>query len=78
MNDCIKNAKTQLRVNQLKIMDKFIHSVNDEELMVDWLTNGVPDEATEDDYRFIAESDDLYVDCVRIFKRTTQDDDCYY
>lgn len=64
MNKDIKSAKTQLRVNQLKVMDEFIHSVNDE--------------ASEDDYRFIAENDDLYMDCVRIFKRTSQDDDCYY
>lgn len=77
-NTTIKDAKAQLRINQLKIMDEFIHSVNDEELMEDWLSYGVPDEASEDDYRFIAENDDLYMDCVRIFKKTSQDDDCYY
>ena len=77
-NTTIKDAKAQLRINQLKIMDEFIHSVNDEELMEDWLSYGVPDEASEDDYRFIAENDDLYMDCARIFKKTSQDDDCYY
>lgn len=74
MNKDIKSAKTQLRVNQLKVMDEFIHSVNDEELMDDWLSYGVPDETSEDDYRFIAENDDLYMDCVRFLRerhRTT-------
>ena len=34
-----------LRVIQLKAMDDFMHSVNNEELIDEWLTYGVPDEA---------------------------------
>lgn len=66
------------RIEQLKAMDDFMHSVNDEELIDSWLTYGVPDEASEDDYRFIAEDDEGYMECVRIFQRTVRCEDCYY
>lgn len=66
------------RIEQLKAMDDFMHSMNDEELIDSWLTNGVPDEASEDDYRFIAEDDESYMECVRIFQRTVRCEDCYY
>lgn len=66
------------RIEQLKAMDAFMHSVNDEELIDEWLSYGVPDEAAEEDYRLIAEEDEDYRECVRIFKRTVRDDDCYY
>lgn len=67
-----------LRIIQLKAMDDFIHSVNNEELIDEWLTYGIPDEASEDDYRAIAEDDELYNGCVKIFKRTVKNDECYY
>ena len=72
------DSSIDLRVAQLKAMDGFMHSVNNEELIDEWLTYGVPDEASEDDYRFIAEDDEAYRECVGIFKRTVKDDDCYY
>ena len=55
-----------------------MHSVNNEELIEEWLTYGVPDEASEDDYHAIAEDDELYNGCVKIFKRTVENDECYY
>lgn len=67
-----------LRVIQLKAMDDFMHSVNNEELIDEWLTYSVPDEASEDDYYGIAEDDELYNDCINIFKRTVKNDECYY
>ena len=74
----MSNSSIDLRVAQLKAMDDFMHSVNNEELIDEWLTYGVPDEASEEDYRFIAEDDEAYRECVEIFKRTVKDDDCYY
>ena len=68
----------ELRVIQLKAMDDFMHSINNEELIDEWLTYGVPDEASKTDYHAIAEDDELYNDCVEIFKRTVKDDECYY
>ena len=74
MND----ALIQLRANQLKVMDQFVHSINDEELMEDWLANGVPDEASDDDYNYIASDNELYYGCIKIFKRIAIEDDAYY
>lgn len=67
-----------LRVIQLKAMDDFMHSVNNEELIDEWLTYGVPDEASKDDYYSIAEDDELYNDCIKIFKMVVKNDECYY
>ena len=58
----------ELRVIQLKAMDDFMHSVNNEEFIEEWLTYGVPDEASKDDYYSIAEDDELYNDCVKYLK----------
>lgn len=74
----MREALIELRVNQLKAMDKFVHEVNDEELIEDWLTNGVPDEASEDDYDEIAANDELYYGCVRLFKHVVIEDGAYY
>ena len=68
----------ELRANQLKAMDEFVHSVNNEELMEDWLSCGVPDEASEEDYSYIASDEELYRTCVRIFKRIAIEEEAYY
>ena len=43
------------RVELLKAMDVVVRSLDDEEVMDLWLTNGVPVGADESDYEFIAE-----------------------
>lgn len=58
----MSEAFIQLRVNQLKAMDEFVHSINNEELMEDWLSCGVPDEASEEDYSYIACDEELGAD----------------
>lgn len=73
----MSEALIQLRVNQLKAMDEFVHSINNEELMEDWLSCGVPDEASED-YSYIAADEDLYKTCVRIFKHIAIEEEAYY
>ena len=74
----MNEALIQLRANQLKAMDEFVHSINNEELMEDWLSCGVPDEASEEDYPYIAGDEDLYRTCVRIFKRIAIEEEAYY
>jgi hypothetical protein len=74
----MEKGTIELRVTQLKAMDDFMRSVNNEKLIGEWLTYGVPDEAKEDDYVSIAEDDILYSTCVKIFKRMVRDDECYY
>ena len=58
----MNEALIQLRVNQLKAMDEFVHSINNEELMEDWLSCGVPDEPSEEDYSYIASDEELGAD----------------
>lgn len=74
----MNEALIQLRANQLKAMDDFVHSINNEELMEDWLSCGVPDEPSEEDYSYIAADDELYKTCVRIFKRIAIEEEAYY
>ena len=66
------------RIEQLKAMDAFMHTVNREDLIEEWLSCGVPGGGQEEYYEDIAEDDEAYNDCVRIFKRMVKDDDCYY
>lgn len=74
----MSDALIQLRTNQLKAMDEFVHSINNEELVEDWLSCGVPDEASEEDYSYIASDEELYKTCVRIFKRIAIEEEAYY
>ena len=46
--------------------------------MEDWLSCGVPDEASEEDYSYIASDEELYKTCVRIFKRIAIEEEAYY
>ena len=56
------------RVELLKAMDVVVRSLNDEEVMDLWLTNGVPDGADESDYEFIAEDvTTCFEECCRCF-----------
>lgn len=74
----MSDALIKLRINQLKAMDEFVHSINNEELMEDWLSCGVPDEASKEDYSYIASDEELYKTCVRIFKRIAIEEEAYY
>lgn len=63
--------KTLIRMNMLGGMnDYIINVIGDETLTESWLIAGaVPDGATEDDLREIAEDDDLWFDTAEEFVR---------
>jgi hypothetical protein len=65
------NEMITLRMNILGGMNAYIlDNVNDEELIYDdWFAVGVPDGATEDDLRTIAEDEELWLDAVKSFAR---------
>ena len=51
-----KEDMIQTRITLLKQMDSYIRdNIGDEEAFEQWFAYGVPDEATNDDYRSIAE-----------------------
>lgn len=56
-----------VRINTLKKMNKNIIDIGDEEKWMDWITLGVPDEATEDDYLFMAEDDKIWHETCELY-----------
>lgn len=63
------NDLIQLRKKLLKEMNKYIIEMGNEEIWMDWITLGVPDAPSEDDYDFIAENDDEWNDVCGLFGR---------
>lgn len=59
----------QLRIKLLKEMNTYIIEMGDEEIWATWITLGVPDAPSEDDYDFIAENDDEWNDVCGLFGR---------
>lgn len=72
------NTKIKLRIDQLKAMNEFVCSANDETLFCEWIEQAIPDEPSESDYEFIASDDVLYNDCVNLFKKIVNENDTYY
>lgn len=67
--------KKEAKVKLLKEMDKYIReNINDEELFCEvWLLY-MPDEASKDDYEFIAENEANYNECLEVFTRICIED----
>lgn len=65
------NEMITLRMNILGGMNAYIlDNVDNEEVIYgDWFSLGVPDEATEEDLRTIAEDNQLWLDAVQSFAR---------
>ena len=61
------NDLIQLRKKLLKKMNTYIVEMGDEEIWATWITLGVPDAPSEDDYDFIAENDDEWNDVCGLF-----------
>lgn len=51
----------ECRINLLKQMDEYIcNTIGDEEIWEIWIAVGVPDEARDEDYAYIAEDDEMW------------------
>ena len=50
-------------------MDKVLRLAEDEQVITAWLMGGIPDDADEDDFEFIAVEDDVYFDVCECFHR---------
>ena len=60
--------KKSLKIKLLKVMDKVIRNYDgDEDLIFWWLQEGVPDCASEEDYKFIASSAESFNETVELF-----------
>ena len=56
-----------LRMNILGGMNELVAELRDEEVLENWITFGVPDAATEDELKEIAEDDDCFIDICKYF-----------
>ena len=56
-----------LRMNILGGMNELVAELGDEEVLENWITFGVPDAATEDELKEIAEDDDCFIDICKYF-----------
>lgn len=65
---------TKIRIDLLKQMHKYIIEIGDEEIYLDWVTLAVPDEPSDGDYEFIAESDEEWTDVCEVFGKLTKAD----
>lgn len=63
----------QARIEILKQMNQYIIDLGDEEVWMTWITLGVPDEPSDDDYDFIASHEDEWLDTVKIFASLTKE-----
>jgi hypothetical protein len=57
------------RITLLKQMNKYIIDMGDEQIWEHWITLGVPDAPTEEDYEFIAENDEEWAEVCKLFGR---------
>lgn len=63
-----KEVTLILRAETLVYMDNYVkEEIGDEDSLEVWLSVGVPDCATKEDYLFIAEDEEEYNRCCRVF-----------
>lgn len=66
--ELIKMADVEFKINALKEMNTYvIEKIGDEDIIDYWLTYGVPDNADEDDYLFIVDDWDNWIDVLKVF-----------
>lgn len=64
-----------LKMNLLGGMNDYVmHCIQDENLQDEWLTNGVPDELTEEDLEFIANDEHEFAEVVHLFGKLVWSD----
>lgn len=56
-------------------MHAYIIEMGDEDVWMDWIMLGVPDEPSEEDFEYIAENDDEWEDLCRLFGKLTEEGD---
>ena len=55
------------RINLLKEMDNTVRNFDDENLIMRWLVNGVPDCASEEDFIEISKDEEFFHDIYKLF-----------
>lgn len=69
----MKLISTQIQRRLLiQSMNEIVSWLNNEEAYGEWITV-VPDMATDDDFEYIAQEDELYTDATKLFLRIMKD-----
>lgn len=63
------------RIAQLKEMHNRMLDEDDEDIYMEWITYGVPDEPTEDNFESIAEDDAAFKECFELFLKLISEPD---
>ena len=61
------------RVKVLKLLNDLIMDIGDEDVFDDWFAYGIPDGATEEDYKEIAEDTEEFKRIVKVFSKIYED-----
>ena len=75
VNDTISEHQYNARMAQLKAMHELMCNANNELIYMSWITTGVPDCPSEDDFQYIATDDDSYNECFDLFVRLIRKED---
>jgi len=68
---------TKMRIDQLKKMSELLMTCSDTSLLSSWWSVAIPNNASEEDFQEIAESDILYNECIAVFKRIVNNQNFY-
>jgi hypothetical protein len=63
----MKEKMIKDRVTILKDMDSYVMNLVDEEVYDTWWTKGIPNEPDEEDFRVVAENDELWEYICKLF-----------
>ena len=55
------------KIQLVECMNELVLAIGDEDIIDGWLMNGVPDQATQEDYKFISENEECFKDTVELF-----------
>lgn len=65
----------KVRAEMLMAMHDAVINLGDEELYMDWVTLAVPDEPTPEDFYDIAEDENFFEECSKLFRRLVEIDE---
>lgn len=70
-----KEELVATRKRLVEEMHTYIIEMGDEKIWMNWITLGVPDCPTEEDFEWFAENDDEWEDLCKLFGKLTEEGD---
>lgn len=70
----LKGWNEDVKARQAHLKEMNAHEFESDEAYVYWIENGIPDEASEDDIRYIAENVEIYNEVCEAFAKAKEID----